>query len=95
MGSVWPRVSFFSSQCLMVTDCDEKNETQSLTEAKMFNLPSDPYPEITSSCYPLNFCESFIKSPRVNGLSLMRNVIQFSDPIQVLASTLNIHCPGY
>ena len=24
-----------------------------------------------------------------------RNVIQFSDPIQVLASTLNIHCPGY
>ena len=47
--------SFFLNCCqtFLVTDnntCNENNETRGHTEPKMFNLPSDPYPYITSSC---------------------------------------------
>ena len=66
LGSECPRVSFFSSQRKMVTACDENKETRGQTEAKMFNLPSDPYPaEIPSSCYPDFFRELYQKRPRV------------------------------
>ena len=55
--------------------CDEKYETREQTEPKIFYLQSNPYPEITSSCYPkyFYFCERFMKS--VNDFSLVSILI--------------------